>query len=298
MKMRKSWLVVLAAVAALASAQTVRGITFGEPDNGRHSNVGALMFIDYQNPVNPEVALCFSGVLIAPRLFLTGGHCTDSLEWILEMGYCDLHNYYVTFADDPYDQTHWLPIAAISTHPGYKPNKYSVADGIWADASGGGRIQIDDMGVIVLAGPSDIEPAALPTAGCLDELKSAGELNPDTKFLSVGYGSGATFAPPGPVYVPHNRELATSEYRGFNQRWLTLSVNPVLGNGGTGYGDSGGPKFWVDPADSSKTEYLVAITSRGDPKLVALDVSYRIDTPTALDFIEAMKEAYPLQEAP
>ena len=71
-------------------------------------------------------------------------------------------------------------------------------------------------------------------------------------------------------------------------------MNPVLGNGGGGYGDSGGPKFWVDPADDS--EHLVAITSRGDPKLVALDVAYRIDTLVAQDFIEAMKEAYPVEK--
>ena len=43
MKTNKSWLAVLAAVAALASAQTARAITFGEPDNGRHPNVGAVM---------------------------------------------------------------------------------------------------------------------------------------------------------------------------------------------------------------------------------------------------------------
>ena len=69
-----------------------------------------------------------------------------------------------------------------------------------------------------------------------------------------------------------------------------LSMNQVLGNGGGGYGDSGGPRFWVDPADGS--EHLVSITSRGDPNLVELDVAYRIDTPTALDFIE-VSEANP-----
>jgi hypothetical protein len=289
MKSNKSWLVVLAAVAALTSAQTVRAITYGEADNGRHPNVGAVMFIDYQNPVNPEVAMCFSGVLIAPRVFLTGGHCTDSLEWVLAMGYCDLRNYYVTFNDDPYDQTHWLPIAAIYTHPGYEPAK--ATDTQWIDAHGLGSINLEDVGVLVLEEATDIESAALPSVGFLDELKRAQELNRDSKFVAVGFGSGATFAPPGPVDVPHNRELVTSEYLGLNQRWLNLSMNPVLGNGGGGYGDSGGPRFWVNPADGS--EHLVSITSRGDMNLVTIDVTYRIDTPTALDFIEAVAEANP-----
>jgi hypothetical protein len=286
MKSNKSWLAVLAAVAALSSAQTLRAITFGELDNGRHPNVGALMFIDYQNPVNPEVAMCFSGVLIAPRVFLTGGHCTDSLEWILEMGYCDLHNYYVTFADDPYDQTHWLPIAAIYTHPGYKPAVHDVAEGVWADAYGYGSINIEDVGLIVLEEATDIAPAALPTVGFLDELKGARELNPETRILSVGYGSHETFPPPTVVTEPHNRELVFSDYRGINKRWLLLSMNVRLDNGGGGYGDSGGPKFWVDPLDGS--ERLVAITSRGDPLCVTVDIAYRIDTPTALDFIQAV----------
>ena len=71
-------------------------------------------------------------------------------------------------------------------------------------------------------------------------------------------------------------------------------MNQVLGNGGGGYGDSGGPRFWVNPPGSSESEYLVSITERGDPNLVTLDVTYRIDTPVAQDFIEAMKEEYPL----
>lgn len=272
MKMRESWLAVLAAAAVLASAQTVRAITDGEADNGRHPNVGAVMFIDYQDPVNPEVIMDFSGVLVSPRVFVTAGHCTDFIAWTLRMGYTDLGNWYVTFSDDPYDQSHWVPIGDVQTHPGYKP------------ANGGGGGNFEDVGVVVLEEATNITPEALPAVGFLDELKKARQLEPETKILSVGYGSRATFAPPGPVYDAHNREIVFDEYRGLNDRWLHLSKNPAIGNGGGGYGDSGGPKFWVNPADGS--EHLVAITSRGDPKLVALDVAYRIDTPTALGFIQ------------
>ena len=73
------------------------------------------------------------------------------------------------------------------------------------------------MGLIVLEEAPDIGPAALPPVGFLDELKRAGQLKPDTKILSVGYGSQATFRPSTPVYEPHNRELVFSEYRGFNE---------------------------------------------------------------------------------
>jgi hypothetical protein len=62
--------------------------------------------------------------------------------------------------------------------------------------------------------------------------------------------------------------------------------NPALGNGGTGYGDSGGPAFWVDPDDGLLT--LVGTTSTGDPNLVATTFFHRADIPRTLDFIEAV----------
>ncbi len=57
------------------------------------------------------------------------------------------------------------------------------------------------------------------------------------------------------------------------------------------YGDSGGPRFWIDPADGR--EHLVSITETGDPNLVSLDVSYRIDTPVAQDFIDTVRAEFP-----
>jgi hypothetical protein len=43
MEMKTTWLAVIAVVAALTPAQTVRAITFGEPDGNAHPNVGAIM---------------------------------------------------------------------------------------------------------------------------------------------------------------------------------------------------------------------------------------------------------------
>jgi hypothetical protein len=285
MKTNKSWLAVFAVVAALASAQKVPAITFGELDNGRHPNVGTVMV---KAPYAPPFQYN-SGILISSNLFLISGHGTSQIEFGIESGWFSLTYAYVTFADDPYDESLWLPIKDVRTHPGYKPAKFDVAGDAWADAHGYGSINIEDMGLVVLAEvPTGIVPAALPTVGFLDELKRAGELKTETKILSVGYGTHETFPPPTVVDEPHNRELVFSDYRGVNQRWLLLSMNVRLGNGGGGYGDSGGPKFWVDPLDGS--EHLVAITSRGDPLCVTMDISYRIDTPEALDFIQAFME--------
>ncbi len=293
MKTNKSWLMVSAAVAALTVAQTARGITFGEPDNGRHPNVGTVMFVMPNLTNLPNPAQFISGTLIAPNLFLTAGHGTDYLEWLKGAGVVTFDNTFVTFSDDPTDKASYLRIKAIRTHPGYKrPARVSVEKNIWEYAHGSGSIPVDDMGLIVLETPSDIEPAALPPMGFLDVLKEAKQLNPETKLLAVGFGCRATFRPSTPVgrWEPHNREWVFSEYRGLDPRCLTMSVNEVLGNGGTGYGDSGGPRYWIDPADGS--EHLVAITETGSPNLVALDVAYRIDTSTAMDFIQSVKEEF------
>jgi hypothetical protein len=289
MKPKTTWLAALAGVAVLASAVTVYAITFGEADNGRHPNVGAVMVKYISEEGEPVVTMYCSGSLIGPKAFLTGGHCTSLMECSMAAEATAMGNWHVTFSDDPFDESAWLPLAAVYTHPGYKPAK--ATDVEFIDAHGQGSINIEDVGVLILENPVNIEPVELPPVGFLDQLKRERALTRESEFLSVGYGSRSSHAPPGSVYVPHNREQVVSEYMNLNKRWLNLSMNPVLGNGGGGYGDSGGPKFWIDPDDGQ--EYLVAITSRGDPKLVARDVAYRIDTPAALNFINEVMEENP-----
>ena len=93
---------------------------FGEPDNGRHPNVGAVMLVLPNLPNLPNPAQFLSGTLIAPNLFLTAGHGTDYLEWLRDAGVVTFDNVFVTFSDDPTDKASYLRIKAIRTHPGYK----------------------------------------------------------------------------------------------------------------------------------------------------------------------------------
>jgi len=56
-------------------------------------------------------------------------------------------------------------------------------------------------------------------------------------------------------------------------------MNPSVGSGGTCYGDSGGPHF------IGNTNVVAAITVTGDRWCRSTDVAYRMDTPSARDFL-------------
>jgi hypothetical protein len=55
------------------------------------------------------------------------------------------------------------------------------------------------------------------------------------------------------------------------------------GNGGTCYGDSGGPHFIH--LDGEETTIVVSLTVTGDTQCKALDKTYRTDTASAREFL-------------
>ena len=80
------------------------------------------------------------------------------------------------------------------------------------------------------------------------------------------------------------RQVATSTLNGTNPAWLRLSQNPHTGDGGTCYGDSGGPNFLG--AGNSETNIVAATTITGDALCKATNVVYRTDTAAARDFLD------------
>ena len=68
------------------------------------------------------------------------------------------------------------------------------------------------------------------------------------------------------------------------QNWLHMSQNQAPGqdNGGTCWGDSGGPTFWEN---ENGEETLVAVTDWGDYPCVATGTAQRIDTASSLEFL-------------
>lgn len=151
----------------------------------------------------------------------------------------------------------------------------------------GGKGGLSDPGnvtVIVLDDAPGITPASLPTEGLLDELKGSHVLK-DTRFTAVGYGTVRVTNTTGPQDILDNldRNRVEQGFLSLTKAWITLPMTLTTGNGGTCYGDSGGPHFIH--LDGMETNIVVSVTSLGDIPCVATDKTYRVDTEAARNFL-------------
>jgi secreted trypsin-like serine protease len=238
---------VLAAtlLAALILATPASAIINGKPDGNGHPDVGGLVSAT-QYPDGTWI-YC-SGTLISPTVFLTAAHCGDDGERVK-----------VTF-DTAYEAGDKLYSGTFHSDPLY------------------GHDQSDphDIAVVVLdRAVKRIAPAQLPTAGSLSSLSGS------QTFTSVGYGAyEVTNGPGGHRYLYDDvRMVATGTLNAINPSWLRISMNPSTGNGGTCYGDSGGPNFL------GTTDVVAAITITGDAVCRSTNVVYRLDTESARAFL-------------
>ena len=128
---------------------------------------------------------------------------------------------------------------------------------------------------MVLDDPVGIAPAALPSRGSLSDLPH------EQRFTSVGYGAyEVTNGPGGHQYLYDDvRMVARGTLNAINKSWLRISMNPATGDGGTCYGDSGGPNFL------GNTNIIAATTITGDSVCRATNVDYRLDTRSARSFL-------------
>ena len=243
-------LVSLCVIAALAVAPSASAITYGVPDGNRHPSTGALLAPTAYS--DGTWAAC-SGTLISPTVFLTAAHCDFGVTRMA-----------VTFASV------------------YEPGKSTVYWGAYHADPAYNQTQSDphDIAVVVLdKAVKGITPARLPTAGSLSNLSGT------QKFTPVGYGAQAvTNGPGGKTYhYADVRYMATGTLNSINASWLRISMNPAKGDGGTCYGDSGGPNFLG--AGSTETNIVAAITITGDTPCRSTNVDYRLDTASARNFL-------------
>ncbi len=233
------------ATAVFMAAGVASAITYGQPDGNRHPNVGGLV---NDTQYSDGTWLYCSGTLISPTVFLTAAHCGDEGTRVR-----------VTF-DSAYEDGDKTYTGTFHADPAYP--------GTSADAH--------DVAVVVFDKPiKGITPATLPEADSLSALPG------DQQFTSVGYGAYEVTNDPGGHQYLYNdvRQYATGTLNAINKTWLRISMNPSTGNGGTCYGDSGGPNFLGD------TEVNAAITITGDAVCRSTNVVYRLDTPSARAFL-------------
>jgi secreted trypsin-like serine protease len=238
-------------------------ITYGEPDGNTHPFVGSMVA---RIPGEGVFQWC-SGTLIADNIFLTASHCTAPVDsFLAENPGAEM---LVTF-DPVITENSTFYTGQWYTNPNY-PGK--------------GASNTGDVAVIVLDESPGIEPASLPTAGLLDELQANHTLN-DTLFTAVGYGTIRETNRTGFQGILDNvdRNRVEQGFLSLTKAWMTLSMNLATGNGGTCYGDSGGPHFIH--LDGVETDIIASITVTGDAPCKATDKTYRMDTESARSFLE------------
>jgi hypothetical protein len=272
--MRRAFWVTLIVVALLAvTATAAYAITNGEPDAGRHPYVGLLVF---DSAPGVPGWRC-SGSLIAPKVVLTAGHCTDGAVAAR-----------VWFDENEVPRPKYPYGGPGSGAVEGTPHTY----GEFCTGCGNGLPQFahGDVGIVVLDEAVNVGGfAELPTAGLVDTLKNK------TAIDFVGYGVKYQAKIPGnqlPQPPPYNRwtgprtryyapsELVSGKFV-HSDEFMRLALNPGGGSGGTCFGDSGGPDLLREKnIVLAVNSYVTNVNCSG------VGYSFRVDTPEVLAWIK------------
>jgi secreted trypsin-like serine protease len=259
--------VALVMTAAPSSAMTDLA-TF---DGTAHPSVVALL---YRTPDGSKAYQYCTGTLISPTVVLTASHCNDGL---LETGW------ELIVTNDPVlaqvDSTGWFPagglrnvavVTQVVTNPLYQ------------------RGYRDDVSAQVIALPKGkgwgkVEFPSLPPVGVLDQMQAAGTLkSAPTTVLGYGTIQKTVVQGSGPAFLDTSeRRSAVLFTKSLDSEWIHQEMSISKDQGGACYGDSGGPSLM----ELNGRTTVVGVTSTGDNACYATNVSSRVDTASALEFL-------------
>jgi secreted trypsin-like serine protease len=238
-------------LAGITSAGPAAAITGGEPDGNDHPNVGLILFYDSTGRYR-----C-TATLISPTVLITAAHCTSGVRGKVLV---DFDSVITETGPSPYplaaDPAVGYTAAEIAAMGELSGTAYAHPD--YSDFTD--TANWNDVGVVVLDEPVEIEPATLAPQDYLDQF-TPNVLN-RTVFDVVGYGTEVRKAESGPQKpTPMSYPLIRRQTSVIGQK-LTPQILQANGNekdnragGGTCFGDSGGPIFHDD--------LIVGVTSYG-----------------------------------
>ena len=262
---------------SLLLAPKTSAITYGFVDsNNTFRNTGAFIV---KSPTTGEVFPICSGTMITANVFLTASHCTVFYTQELApegyVAYVSLDQS-IPFGALTTNKTQLLPVAHVVSNPNYNQSQSDSGD----------------IAVLILQrNVNGVTPAALPSCGLLDQLVAQNGLK-TAMFTSVGYGVQNRVVSGGVPFFqdinPVPRMYSFSSFNSLNGGYLRLSQNPSTGNGGTCFGDSGGPNFLT----VNGRQLIVSITITGDSVCRSTNVDYRLDTLSAQGFLAYVNAAF------
>jgi len=262
---------------SLLLAPKTSAITYGFVDsNNAFRNTGA--FIVKSSSTGEIFPIC-SGTLITPNVFLTASHCTIYFTQELApegyVAYVSLDSS-IPFGTLTSSKTKLLAVSHVVTNPNYTQSQSDSGD----------------IGALILdRNVSGVTPATLPACGLLDQLVAKNGLK-TAVFTNAGYGLQNRVVGGGVPFFqdlnPIPRMFSFSSFNSLNGGYLRLSQNASTGNGGTCFGDSGGPNFLT----VNGQQFIVSITITGDSVCRSTNVDYRLDTVSAQGFLAYVNAAF------
>jgi trypsin len=265
----------LLAGSLLLFSPNASAITYGFVDTtNAFRNTGAFIVKAPDGQIFP---IC-SGTMITSNVFLTASHCTVYFTQELApegyTAYVSLDGS-IPFGSLTSNKTELLAVSHVVSNPNYNQSQSDSGD----------------IAALILEKTARVTPATLPVCGLLDQLAAQNTLK-SALFTNAGYGVQNRVVSGGVPFFqdlnPVPRMYSFSSFNSLNGGYLRLSQNPSTGNGGTCFGDSGGPNFMT----VNGRQLIVAITITGDSVCRSTNVDYRLDTTSAQGFLAYVNGAF------